>query len=162
MILHSFAGSDSTSSTTQAFFYHLFTNSRVLHKVLEELDAARQSGVFSTEIADYSETQHLKYFQAALKESMRLKPAFASDISRVVPKEGVNIHGYSFPGGTRLALNATVLHRDKGVFGPDADMYRPERWLEDEERARRMNRHMYQVRTDPSSQITQGDLTNPP
>ena len=38
---------------------------------------------------------------------------------------------------------AWVLHRDREVFGDDADIYRPERWLEEDTKT--MNRHMYQV-----------------
>ena len=47
------------------------------------------------------------------------------------------------PGDVEVAVNGWVLHRDKEVFGVDADEYRPERWLEG--KAKEMERHMYQV-----------------
>ncbi|KAG4217242.1 hypothetical protein PC116_g34277, partial [Phytophthora cactorum] len=34
--------------------------------------------------------------------------------------------------------------RDKATFGQDADYYRPERWLEDPENAKVMERYMFQ------------------
>ncbi|KAF7521735.1 hypothetical protein G7054_g12368 [Neopestalotiopsis clavispora] len=41
---------------------------------------------------------------------------------------------------TIVGMNAWVVHRDPEVFGPDADAWRPERWLEgDEARIKRMD-----------------------
>ena len=40
------------------------------------------------------------------------------------------IHGFTLPPGTELALNVLHLLRDPKTFGPDADVFRPERWLE--------------------------------
>lgn len=76
---------------------------------------------------------------------MRVRPAVGLNITRVVPPEGAELDGEFFPGGTTVACNGWVLHRDKETFGEDADEFRPERWLGDEERARRMERYMFQV-----------------
>lgn len=93
-------------------------------------------------------TQHLAYFQAALKEAMRLRPAVGLNITRHVPKGGADIDGQWYPGGTECAVNGWVLHRDRKVFGNDAELYRPERWLEeDKERVKAMDRCMFQVRS---------------
>ncbi|KAK3109714.1 hypothetical protein LTR53_016727 [Teratosphaeriaceae sp. CCFEE 6253] len=73
---------------------------------------------------------------------MRVRPAVGLNITRLVPPEGAEIDGKRVPGGTRVALNAWVLHRDAGVFGRDAKVYRPERWLEGD--ARNMERFMFQ------------------
>lgn len=35
-----------------------------------------------------------------------------------------------------MGINAWVAHRNKSVYGMDADMWRPERWLEFEEQGR--------------------------
>ncbi|KAK5637155.1 hypothetical protein RRF57_012867 [Xylaria bambusicola] len=85
------------------------------------------------------------YFQACLKEAMRLRPAVGLNITRYAPSpDGVEIDGRHYPAGTRLAVNGWVLHRDTEVFGQDAEFFRPERWLEDEENARVMERYMFQ------------------
>jgi len=129
----------------QAFFHLLLKHPNVHLKVVAEIDEAHRSGVLNSELVDFAGTQKLAYFQAALKESMRLRPAFGADMARVVPAGGAIIHGHQFKPGTVLAMNAMALHRDKDVFGEDSDRYRPERWLEAEERTRLMNKHMYQV-----------------
>lgn len=52
--------------------------------------------------------------------------------------------GVHLPEGTVVGVNAAVVHRDKEIFGPDADEFRPERWLqrneEDTERIKQMER----------------------
>lgn len=130
----------------QSFFYHVLSAPAVHAAVLAELAAALAAGaVPASGNIGWAAAQGLAYLQACLREAMRLRPAVGVDISRRVPPEGVELEGRFFRGGTRLAVNGWVLHRDRGVFGPDADAFRPERWLEDEERAREMDRYMFQV-----------------
>ena len=37
-------------------------------------------------------------------------------------------------------MNPHIIQMDKSVFGQDADVFRPERWLESEERCKAMDR----------------------
>lgn len=46
-----------------------------------------------------------------------------------VPPQGDTIHGYFVPGGTRIAQSFVGIERSKDMFGDDADIFRPERWL---------------------------------
>jgi cytochrome P450 len=136
-----FAGSDSTASTMQSFCWNVLNNPRVYAKLMEEITSANMS-----EMVQYNEAQELQYFQACLKEAMRLQPAVGLNITRKVPQQGAEIGGQKLPGGTAVALNGWVLHRDRGVFGDDAEEYRPERWLEaDKDKLRNMERCMFQV-----------------
>lgn len=97
-------------------------------------------------MVQYKEAQALEYFQACLKETMRLQPALGANITRMVPGEGTEVNGTWLPGGTQVALNAWVLHRDKDIFGTDADLFNPERWLsKDENCVKMMERCMFQV-----------------
>jgi cytochrome P450 len=58
-----------------------------------------------------------------------------------VPPEGDTIHGYFLPGGTTVAMNLSALMRSKKIFGEDADIFRPERFLEvDQETREEMQR----------------------
>ncbi|KAI1404963.1 cytochrome P450 [Hypoxylon fuscum] len=140
-----FAGSDSTASTMQSFFWHVLSSPRVYSKLISEVDTAVRDGTISSQgNIQWTESQELPYFQACLKEAMRLRPAVGVDISRYVPPEGIEVEGRHLPGGTRLALNGWVLHRDKATFGEDAEFYRPERWLDDPEGAKVMERYMFQ------------------
>lgn len=138
----SFAGSDSTASTMQSFCHHVLREPAIYAKVKEEIDEATAAGKLS-EMPQWNEVQALPYFQACLKEAMRIRPAVGLNISRLVPPEGAEIDGTWLPGGTRVALNGWVLHRNEAVFGHDVKVYRPERWLEGD--AKNMERFMFQV-----------------
>lgn len=130
----------------QSFFWHALSIPRVYSRLVEEVETAvREGKIHSQGNVQWTDAQNLSYFQACLKESMRMRPAVGVNIARYVPPEGIEIEGRHIPGGTRLALNGWVLHRDKATFGEDADVYRPERWLEDPEEAKVMERYMFQV-----------------
>ncbi len=131
----------------QSFFWHVLHDKRVYATLDAEVDAAVADGRLpAAGNVSWAQGQALPYFQACLKEGMRVRPAVGLNITRMVPPEGTELDGTFFPGGTRIAVNGWVLHRDKATFGADADIYRPERWTEDEERSRRMERYMFQVR----------------
>ena len=136
-----FAGSDSTASTMQSFFWYVLSNKKVYDKLVGEVMAAKFS-----EMVQYNDTQNLPYFQACLKETMRIAPAVGLNITRKVPIGGAEIDGVKLSAGTAVAVNGWVLHRHKGVFGKDADVFRPERWLDsNKEKVKLMERCMFQV-----------------
>ncbi|KAK6217840.1 hypothetical protein LQW54_003128 [Pestalotiopsis sp. IQ-011] len=140
-----FAGSDSTASTMQSFFHYILSVPHILGHLQDELESAIAAGGIPRDgNIEYTESLALSYFQACLKEAMRLRPAVGLNITRHVPKEGIELDGVFLKGGTRVAVNGWVLHRDKDIFGDDADVFRPERWLEDEEKAKTMDRFMFQ------------------
>jgi hypothetical protein len=88
----------------------------------------------------------MPYLQAILKEAMRYHPSVSFLLERVVPKGGTIISGRGIPEGTIVGINAWVIHRDKKIFGEDADKFRPERWLEaDEEKLKAMERTFFAV-----------------
>jgi cytochrome P450 len=61
---------------------------------------------------------------------MRIHPAVGFPLERYVPEGGAEVCGYSLPAGTNISTSAPLMHMDKGVFGHDARIFRPERWLE--------------------------------
>ncbi|KIX05577.1 uncharacterized protein Z518_06449 [Rhinocladiella mackenziei CBS 650.93] len=69
-----------------------------------------------------------------------MHPATGLPLARVVPKEGVTIQGNFFPGGTIIGVNSWVAHANEDVFGPDANIFRPERWIESKDQASEMER----------------------
>ena len=129
----------------QSFFYLLLNHPKVYERLLAEIDEAQAAGKLS-DPTTYAEAQELPYFQACLKEAMRVRPAVGLNITRFVPPGGLEIDGQWCEPDTEVAVNGWVLHRHKDTFGQDADSYRPERWLENDGRAKEMERHMYQVR----------------
>jgi hypothetical protein len=62
---------------------------------------------------------------------MRMHPGVQYPLERIVPKEGAKLCGHYVPGGTIVGINATTIHRNKDVYGSDADVFRPSRWTEE-------------------------------
>lgn len=44
-----------------------------------------------------------------------------------------------------LSVHPWVIHRNKDIFGPDAEVYNPERWLRDPQQAKVMDKHLIHV-----------------
>ena len=126
----------------QSFCHLVLSSQAVYKKLVAEILDAEKAGQLS-EMITYPEAQNLPYFQACLKEAMRLRPAVGLNIQRYVPPGGAHVDGVFYPGGTRVSVNGWVLHRDLATFGKDADVFRPERWLEGN--AKEMERCMYQA-----------------
>lgn len=79
-----------------------------------------------------------------------MHPSVGSPFDRVVPKGGAVLSGHFIPEDTVVGITGWVTQRDKAVFGEDADFYRPERWLEvDERQVRIMDKNMLAVSTAP-------------
>lgn len=90
----------------------------------------------------------MTYLQACIKESLRHHPSIGQMLPRELPRGEAMICGEHPPAVTTVGCNAK-LHKDASVFGPDADIWRPERWLEDREAARHMDCLLVTVGTGP-------------
>ena len=123
------AGSDTTAIGLRSALYFLIKNPSCYAKAVAEVDQADSEGRLSEHVS-YEECLKLPYMQAVMKESLRLHPGIGFPLERYVPPEGATICGVDLPGGTIVGINAHVVHRDKGVFGDDAEDFRPERWIE--------------------------------
>ncbi|KAJ5802101.1 uncharacterized protein N7503_004551 [Penicillium pulvis] len=132
------AGSDSTAISLSSVFYYLLQNPRVYQNLMQEIDAADAIGALASpkdstgagDVVPFTAAKSLPYLDAVISESFRMHPAVGLLLERVTPREGAQICGEYVPGGTVVGCNAWVLHQNKEIFGPDAEIYRPERWLE--------------------------------
>lgn len=134
-----FAGSDTTSISLNATLFNIIAHPDVLGKLREELDGAAARGELS-DPPTFAEAQALPYLQAVMKEALRIHPATGLPLWREVPAGGATLCGTYFPAGTNVGINSWVAHRSQEIWGPDADKFRPERWLESsEEKLRELN-----------------------
>jgi len=78
----------------------------------------------------WPEGSKMPYYQGCIKECLRYHPALGQILPRIVPEGGIELCGHFLPEGTTVGCNAFTIHRDKDLFGQDADDFRPERWLE--------------------------------
>lgn len=76
-----------------------------------------------------------------IKEGARIWPAITGLKSKVVPPEGDTINGRFIPGGTCIGICEWAIQQSSQIYGEDATIFRPERWLEAEgERLEKMER----------------------
>lgn len=133
------AGSDTTATSVQATLLAIITDPRVYATLRAEISAALASGRISTPIRD-AEAKQLAYLQACVLEGIRRFPPLSQLRDRVVPPGGDMLGVHRVPAGTFVGLNTWSLQSNKAVYGDDANLFRPERWLtQDEERLKAMH-----------------------
>ncbi|KAL2157858.1 hypothetical protein VTH06DRAFT_4911 [Thermothelomyces fergusii] len=122
------AGSDTTATTIRTGMLYLMTTPRAYRALQAEIDEGIRDGRISSPITG-AEAAKLPYLQAVIYETLRIHPPVAGTFFKVVPPEGDTIDGKRVPGGTEVAANMWTTTRNRAVFGPDVDVFRPERWL---------------------------------
>ncbi|KAL3477735.1 cytochrome P450 [Aspergillus californicus] len=125
-----FAGSETTALTLSGILYNIFRTPAVYKKLTAEINAALESSQLSLPHVAYNEAVKLPYLVACIKEGIRMHPITGISFPRNTPASGCEVAGHWIPGGARIGVNPCVIHFDKGVFGEDADVFRPERWIE--------------------------------
>lgn len=129
------AGADTTGTAMGSITRFLYLNPQCLARARAEIDEADKAGKLSNPI-QFEETRvHLPFFVACIKEGIRLNPPATNLFARIVPKGGKIIDGSYVPEGTDVTSHAYVVQRDRDLYGADAEVFRPERWLESEKKA---------------------------
>ncbi|KAI0019795.1 cytochrome P450 [Xylariomycetidae sp. FL0641] len=128
MLMSTISGAgDTTATTLTAAFWYLMTHPRAAAALEAELSA--QAAALPP-IPPFAQVAKLPYLHAVVRETMRLYPVAAFPMERIVPAGGVVAAGTRFPAGTSLGCLPAAVHLDPAVFGADAHVFRPERWIE--------------------------------
>jgi cytochrome P450 len=136
------AGADTTATTLTATMFFLMKHPSVRSKLEREIRGLLPCTTIdgTSKPPRASEVLQLPYLDAVIKESMRLFPIIVSGLDRIVPAGGRTIAGTFLPAGTVVACHPESLHRDRDLFGADAQVFNPNRWLDaDKERSSKMN-----------------------
>lgn len=85
---------------------------------------------------------NLPYLDAVCRETLRLYPP-VSQLARttrspvimplrwpIIGKDGEEMREITIPEGTDVMISVFGANRDKAVWGPDAEEWKPERWME--------------------------------
>ena len=112
-----------------AILYQLLRHPQCLHRVQAEIDDAVTKGQVSSPNITYDEASKLPFFDACCKEGLRLHPSIAFPLIRVVPSGGFHVGGSFLPAGSKISVNPGTVLQSEQTFGPDASVFRPERWL---------------------------------
>ena len=145
MLILMVAGSDPSAYTITKVLYNILRHEPVKVKLLAELKEAGPLESSTAGVVTYAQTTQLEYLHAVVQETMRLSPINQGTITRISPSpHGLEVlPGVHIPPGVTLSNNHYIIHRDRAVFGNDAEEFVPERWLPvGGERYRLMARHI--------------------
>ncbi|OTA97460.1 hypothetical protein M434DRAFT_391921 [Hypoxylon sp. CO27-5] len=129
------AGFENTASVIRTAFLYLMACPRVYYKFKKVVLQAVREGNVSSPIT-YEEAKKIPYLQAVIYEGIRMRPPAPGLYPKRVPPEGDVIHGKFIPGGTAIGMNTSAVMRSTELFGADADVFRPERFMEADEATR--------------------------
>lgn len=139
------AGSETTASVIRVTMLCLMSSPPIYYKFKEMIREAVASGAVSSPIT-VAEARKLPYLQAVIYEGLRIRSPATGLYPKKVPAGGDVILGHYVPGGTSIGMNLPSLLKKQDIFGADADVFRPERFLEaDPETRTRMEREVEMV-----------------
>lgn len=98
-------GSDTVSVTLSGIIHYLYRNTHALETLRREIDAHGIDAKLSFENAT-----SMPYLQAVIKEGVRLHPAAAFCLERIVPKGGAFLAGHFFPEGVSQFAKFDLYH----------------------------------------------------
>ncbi|RAK71705.1 cytochrome P450 [Aspergillus fijiensis CBS 313.89] len=124
-----FAASDTTAAFFCGFVRYVLETPGIYERLVAEIDEYDQRGDLTSPVPRYDEIKDMRYFTACYKETMRYQPSTPMIIPRYVSPGGLTLHNQHIPAGTEIGANPYVVHRNHRVFGEDADVFRPDRWL---------------------------------
>jgi cytochrome P450/NADPH-cytochrome P450 reductase len=130
------AGHETTSGLLSFATYFLLTNPDVAARATEEVD--RVLGTDLSVKPTMRQVNALTYVQQVLKEALRLwptAPAFA-----LLPYKDEVLGGkYAVKARSQIVVLLPALHRDRSVWGERAEIFDPEHFAPERERARPVN-----------------------
>lgn len=130
------AGSDTTATAFSSLVYYVLSHPRVHAKLVAEVREATAAGFLSSMPAYDEVVEHCPYTIAVIREVLRLAPPASGNLPRLVGPGGLDIAGQHIPEGVEVACSPWIVNRDPAIYGADAYEFRPERWLESEEKTK--------------------------
>jgi cytochrome P450/NADPH-cytochrome P450 reductase len=130
------AGHETTSGLLSFAIYFLLNNPDAMAKAQAEVD-----GVFGPDLAvkpSYAQVNRLSYVLQVLKESLRMFPT-APAIAMAAKEDTVIGGQYTIKKRNMIIMHALALHRDRTVWGEDADQFNPDHFSREAERERPVN-----------------------
>ncbi|KAK0701595.1 cytochrome P450 [Lasiosphaeria miniovina] len=125
------AGSDTTGTTIRTALLFVLATPRIYIRFMEEARSAIKTGhVSSSRPITHNQGMKLPYLQAIIYEAIRVRPPALYGHFKSVPKGGDTVNGVFLPAGTAIGHNLFGLMMSEDIFGSDAEIYRPERFLE--------------------------------
>ncbi|KDR78034.1 hypothetical protein GALMADRAFT_64763 [Galerina marginata CBS 339.88] len=126
------AGRDTTASTLTFIIYFLSIYPAVLARLREEII----DKVGHSRRPDYDDIRDMKYLRAVINETLRLYPIVPFNVRESVDastwaSDNPNERPYFIPANTRTCYSVFMMHRRKDLWGPDAEEFDPDRFLDE-------------------------------
>ncbi|KAF7315083.1 hypothetical protein MIND_00022500 [Mycena indigotica] len=125
------AGRDTTMSVLTNVVYFLSLHPEVMHRLREEI----LTFVGPSNRPTYDVIKQLKYLRAVINETMRLFPPVPHNIRQTVnstvwPATQSDEKPLYIPAGTTILYSVLLMQRRPDLWGPDADLFDPDRFLD--------------------------------
>ncbi|KAF8600093.1 cytochrome P450, partial [Ceratobasidium sp. AG-I] len=123
------AGRDTTAATLTFAVYLLATNPEVMQKLRKEVFEHGGSSNYPTS----DSFREMKYLRAVINETLRLFPAVPINERTAVKSTVFRSGGKELyiPAGATASYSVFHMHRRKDLWGPDADSFDPDRWIDE-------------------------------
>ncbi|KAK8036374.1 hypothetical protein PG991_001511 [Apiospora marii] len=142
LAINMLAGADTTAIAIKAVLYYALRTPGIWQKLVASVRDAFPTDLDLDDLThaedregtapSYTEVRSkVPYLEAVVREALRMHPPVAMVLPRYVPAGGLELpDGLGWvPPGTSVGMNPYVLGRNRGVWGSDADEFRPERLL---------------------------------
>lgn len=136
------AGADTTGTVMQGLIHHVVTMPEVKRKLMAEIAQVEKQGLLSSTPVYEEVRDNMPYYVACVHEVLRLYPSSPAFFPRVVGERGIMFGDKFAPPGVEVTASPWLMGRDKKMYGPDAETYNPERWM-DPEQAKRYNKYLF-------------------
>ncbi|KAG0321315.1 hypothetical protein BGZ99_003964 [Dissophora globulifera] len=123
------AGRDTTAQALSWMFYLMHSSSadkNIAQKLRKEIE-----DVLGDDLPSYESSKKMVYAEACLYEALRLYPSVPRNL-KVCVEDDVLPNGVEIKKGEFFQWSSWTMGRDTATWGPDAKIYRPERWLSGE------------------------------
>ncbi|EGO29652.1 hypothetical protein SERLADRAFT_445432 [Serpula lacrymans var. lacrymans S7.9] len=121
------AGRDTTASTLTSAIYLLALHPHALARLREEILAK----IGPSRRPTYDDIRDMKYLRAVLNETLRLFPAVESINDTTWSSPNPEEKPLFIPAKTTVAYSILLMHRRPDLWGPDANEFDPDRFLDD-------------------------------
>lgn len=128
-LIHMVGGTDTTALALRNAIFFVASNAAVYAKLQCEIDSAvEEDSLPLYGIVPCSRARAMPFLQAVIKEALRMWPPVMGLMARMSDKDDI-ICGLRVPARTHVAWAALAVMKDRDIFGVDADIFAPERWI---------------------------------
>jgi cytochrome P450 len=127
-LIHMVGGTDTSALALRNIIFFVASNAVAYRKLQAEIDSAAKTLSSGEAVVSDQQAKALPYLQAVIKEGLRMWPPVMGLMARMSDQDDV-ICGLNVPSKTHVAWAGWALMKGKGVFGHDAHVFEPERWL---------------------------------